>query len=130
MNMYLKTAIVALIACVVIAALKETKKEYAAYLALLCGVCVIASGISDLRYIKTALDGLTELSELNLSALKIFFKAVGITVISSITSDACIDGGNRFLAFCVELSGKIAVTVSALPLISSVIKIIAGYIGT
>lgn len=130
MSVYIKTAIVALIACVVIAALKETKREYAAYLAIICGVCVIASGIGELKYIKTAFDGLTGLSELNLSALKIFFKAVGITIISSVTSDACIDGGNRFLASCVELSGKIAVTVSALPLISSVIKIIAGYIGT
>ncbi|MDD6021208.1 MAG: SpoIIIAC/SpoIIIAD family protein [Acutalibacteraceae bacterium] len=129
MNTYVKTALISLVACVLISALRDIKKEYAIYLALFCGICVTAISAADLRLIKDTLGELSQLSDFGASALKIFFKAVGITVISGVTSDACIDSGNRFLASCVELSCKIAVIASALPLINSVVKIIVSYIG-
>lgn len=130
MNDFLKIAVTVLIFSLVITAVKEVKREYSLYLAIACGVVVLVSSIGEIKSIKYTIDELVSLSDISTSVMKIFFKAVGITVISSLTSDACIDSGNRFLASCVELSGKIAVTVSALPLINSVVKIIIGYIGT
>lgn len=129
MSDFIKTASIVIIVCIAASALKEIKKEYAVYLGMFCGVVVILSSINELSYIKNAVESIAELSDIGTPTLKIFFKAVGITVITSVTSDACIDSGNRFLASCVELCGKTAVTVSALPLISSVIKIISEYIG-
>lgn len=129
MTDFVKIAAAVIVVCISISALREVKKEYAAYLAIICGVLVTLSSVGELTNIKNIIESMVELSDISLSTMKIFFKAVGITVISSMTSDACLDSGNRFLASCVELSGKIAVTVSALPLINSVIKIISEYIG-
>ncbi len=129
MSDFIKIAAAVFIVCIAVSVLKDIKREYAFYLSAACGVFVLTWCISQLGYVKNVLNELISLSDVSLSALKIFFKAVGITVITSVTSDACLDSGNRFLASCVELSGKIAVTVSALPLINSVVKIIAGYIG-
>ncbi len=129
MTEFFKIAIAVIIICIIISALKDIKKEYAIYISVACGALILVANVSELRYIKEIFEELIDLSDMSISTLKIFFKAVGITVISSLASDVCMDSGNRFLASCVELSGKIAVTVLALPLINAVIKIIAEYIG-
>ncbi len=130
MSEFLKIAATVLIFTLIITSFKEVKREYSLYLAIVCGVFVVISSLDELKILKSTFDELINLSDVGVYAMKIFFKTVAITVISSLTSDACIDSGNRFLASCIELSGKIAVTVCALPLINSVVKIIISYIGT
>lgn len=129
MNSFLKIAAALFIACLLISFVKEVKKEYALYIAVACGIIAVLSSLSQLEYIKTVLSELIKLSGVSASGLKIFFKAVAITVISTLTSDACTDVGNRFLASCVDLCGKIAIAALALPLLNGVIEIISGYIG-
>lgn len=129
MNDFLKIAAVTFIACLLISSVKEIKKEYAVYIAVCCGTLAVFSSLDQLEYIKAVLSKLISLSGSSASGLKIFFKAVAITVISSLTSDACADVGNKFLASCVEFCGKTAVAALSLPLVNGVIEIISGYIG-
>lgn len=129
MNDFIKIISVVIIACLAATALKEIKREYSVYIPVFCGVLVLLYAVNKLMPVKETVENIAALSDIGESSLKIFFKAVGITAITSITSDACLDSGNRFLASCVELCGKAAVTLSAMPLINSVVSLLSKYMG-
>ncbi len=52
----------------------------------------------------------------------IVIKAVGISVLSGLASDLCLDAGQNALSSIAILSGKVAIVVSALPLLGELMQ--------
>ena len=55
--------------------------------------------------------------------LSVLIKAIGVCYLTQFSADSCRDAGESSLAGKVELAGKIAILISALPLLDSVISL-------
>lgn len=56
--------------------------------------------------------------------LTIPVKALGITLITTLTSKLCEDAGEKAIAFTVSLTGKIGVLLTAIPLFSELAELL------
>lgn len=59
---------------------------------------------------------------------KVMFKALGITVLSRITSDLCTQAGETALAGQAETAGAVEITLLALPLAVRLLEIAGGFL--
>ncbi len=103
-------------ACILIKLLGTAGAEYKIAAALFA-VAVIAghflSGFAELEAAARELFGQTGLDE---SYLTIVFKSVGICYITQLACDCCRDSGENALASQLELAGKAALLLTAMPL--------------
>uniref|UniRef100_UPI003FF0FEA4 SpoIIIAC/SpoIIIAD family protein n=1 Tax=Eubacterium sp. TaxID=142586 RepID=UPI003FF0FEA4 len=58
--------------------------------------------------------------------IKIMLKIVGLSMIAQLLSDLCRDNGENTLANQTELSAKIIILVTALPLFTTIMDIMIG----
>lgn len=59
---------------------------------------------------------------------KIMFKALGITALSRITSDICMQAGETSLAGQVEIAGAVEITLLTLPLVTKLLEIAGSFL--
>ncbi len=62
-----------------------------------------------------SLEGITEL--ITQGPFEVVIKAVGIAVVTQLTSELCLDAGQRAMSSIVQLCGKVAIVVAAFPLL-------------
>lgn len=129
MNEYIKIILIVISCCLLIAAVKEIKSEYSLYLSIFCGISILLYCIGDIKIIFENFYDFSALGDIDNGGTKIFFKAVAISLVSQFACEICSDCNNKFLHFCVELTGKAAILLISLPLIASIINIIGSYIG-
>ena len=92
--------------------------EQALLLALLTGTLLTAAAVTALLPVLTEIDALLADSGLDPQQTVCITKAVGICCITQLTSDVCTDAGKTALATAVTLTGKAALLLLALPLLT------------
>lgn len=104
--------------------LKELKKEYFAFSVAGLSMLIFLSSVKEAKpiisYIKTFSDSRA------FSYLKILTKALGITIITSLTSELALDMGMDGISRKVEFFGKVCVLLSALPIYDELISVVNG----
>ena len=116
-------------AAVVAAMLRRYHQEYDVHVSIAAGIVIFLAVFSNfapaIRQIRTLLSaaGLTEDYTL------ILFKTLGICFLAQFAADSCRDAGESSLASKVELAGKLAIVVLALPLFEKIAKTATGLIG-
>lgn len=129
MNYFLKILLIVFISCLMINLLREIKKEYSIIISLLC---VTLISFQALPYIEVIMEKFSEYSSVlsrNSEEIGIYFKTVGISIICQLACEFCSDTNNKLIRVCVEISGKIAILITSLPLITAVINLIYKYVG-
>ena len=81
---------------------------------------------NDLKSIIKQVDTLTQSVGVITPYIKIMLKILGISMLAGLLSDLCRDNGENTLANQTELSAKIIILVTALPLFSTIINIMTG----
>ena len=111
-------------ACILIKLLGTAGSEFRTVAALFA-VAVIAghflSGFEELESAARELFGQTGLDE---SYLTIVFRSVGICYITQIACDCCRDSGENALASQLELAGKAALLLTAMPMLGAAAEMI------
>lgn len=111
---------VAIITVILTLLLKKHHKEYGVIAAIAGGIVILLSIILALspvtEQIKIWFDSAGVLS----ADLGILLKSMGICFLTQFASDTCKDAGESALASKVELAGKVAVVLIALPLFQSI----------
>ena len=129
MTDFVKIAAAVIIVTLITVFFKNGKSEYALIISVSAGAIILVPAFLQLKSIFSLISDYSKITEISTETMKIFFKAVGISLICEITKDVCIDNGNRFLAECTDVCGRAAILCISLPLINSVMKIIIQYIG-
>ncbi len=118
-----------LIVAIISVTLKKYVPEYSIMINILTGAIVLIVVISEF------IPAIHEIKDL-LSATKlpkeygvILFKSLGICFVTQFASDSCKDAGESSLASKVELSGKIAILITALPLFQKITDVALSLIG-
>ena len=113
---FIKILGVGIITAVISVLIRQYKPEYALILALAAGcimITAIAFGAYPAIYKVKELLNSASLGSINIDIL---LKALGIAFITQLAVDACKDAGVSSIATKIELAGKIAILITALPL--------------
>lgn len=104
--------------------LDRNSKEYT-YLIVLGSVSfILLMVISYLTPVISAVESLFNITGISEEYLQIIFKAIGICYLTQLGCDFCKDSGESALASELELAGKIALLIIALPLFSDLLNIV------
>ena len=102
--------------------LKKMNGELAPLLRVCGGVLIFGALVGTLTEILSALEG-SFLSEETVTYANLMKKALGIAIVTKISSDVCRDTGESAIGGCVELGGKLIILSLCLPLVTE----LAGY---
>lgn len=105
-------AIVAAVLCTV---LRQCYPEYAAAVTILTGVTILLLVCGALSPLLDFLKQLSEAAGLQPEYLALAVRLIGLCWVTALGSDICRDTGQTALASKVELAGRLAVLLAALP---------------
>lgn len=113
------------VAAVIIAlTLKPKNVEIALMLGLCASVVILFSLFSNVAQITDKISKITAASGISTGYIAILLKVIGICLVTEFTANVCRDSGSSSLAGTVTLTGKILVTIAALPLYSDILNVV------
>jgi stage III sporulation protein AD len=118
----LKVASISLIATVLLVVLREERKEWGVILRFGIGAVVLLMILAPLDSVITHVVQLAAAAKIRGLYLAILLKVIGIAYIATFAAQLAYDTGESGLGWRVELAGKIAILVIALPLIGAILN--------
>lgn len=112
--------ITAIIACVI----KPTNRDLAAALSLTAVVTIGLTVALELGNVYSELRNTLQLGGINSNYLQIAIKALIICYLCELSSSCCRDCGETAIGGVIDISGRIAIAIICLPLLSDFIKVV------
>lgn len=122
----IKVVGIVLTALIINIVLKNYSKEFTFLINIVCTIIIFTLISKDLKGIVDRLTSISNEISVLLPYIKIMLKILGISMIAQLLSDLCRDNGENTLANQTELSAKIIILVTALPLFTTIMDIMTG----
>lgn len=122
----IKVVGIVLMALIINIVLKNYSKEFTFLINIVCTIIIFTLISKDLKGIVDRLTSISNEISVLLPYIKIMLKILGISMIAQLLSDLCRDNGENTLANQTELSAKIIILVTALPLFTTIMDIMIG----
>ena len=122
----IKVVGIVLTALIINIVLKNYSKEFTFLINIVCTIIIFTLISKDLKGIVDRLTSISNEISVLLPYIKIMLKILGISMIAQLLSDWCRDNGENTLANQTELSAKIIILVTALPLFTTIMDIMIG----
>ncbi len=106
--------------------LKDYAREFSLFINIVCAVIIFLMISNDLKSVVDKISSFTESVPVLTPYIKIMLKILGVSMLASLLSDLCRDSGENTLANQTELSAKVIILVTALPLFGAIINIMTG----
>ena len=123
--MFLKIAVLAIVAAFCALTIRKTVPELSLLLTLAAGVVLFALGLSAITQVVSFAQELSSYAGISSTLLSPLLKVLGIAILSKIATDACKDAGSQSLAGYVELAGNALALVVSIPLLKSMIEMVS-----
>lgn len=120
---------VAVVAAIFAVTLKKHNPEYSMVISLCAGVLMLYLLLTRVTPAVNQIKTLLSATGLSSDYGVILFKALGICFLTQFAADSCRDAGESALASKVELAGRLAIVVLALPLLEEVAKLVTSLAG-
>ncbi|MBD5082398.1 MAG: stage III sporulation protein AC/AD protein family [Ruminococcaceae bacterium] len=117
-----------IISAVLSLVLKQYKPEYSMFISLAAGIMIFVSVIAAIEPIIGYISELTENAGLSGIYAEILLKSLAVCYLIQLASDCCKDAGETAIAGKLQIAGKIAVLLMALPIFKSITEIVIGLI--
>ncbi|MDY4110467.1 MAG: SpoIIIAC/SpoIIIAD family protein [Eubacterium sp.] len=122
----IKVVGIILTALIINIVLKNYSREFTLFVNIVCAVIIFTLISNDLKGIVDKLTSISSKVSILSPYIKIMLKILGISMISQLLSDLCRDNGENTLANQTELSAKIIILVTSLPLFTTIMDIMLG----
>lgn len=122
----IKVVGIVLTALIINIVLKNYSKEFTFLINIVCTIIIFTLISKDFKGIVDRLTSISNEISVLLPYIKIMLKILGISMIAQLLSDLCRDNGENTLANQTELSAKIIILVTALPLFTTIMDIMIG----
>ena len=122
----IKVVGIVLTALIINIVLKNYSKEFTFLINIVCTIIIFTLISKDLKGIVDRLTSISNEISVLLPYIKIMLKILVISMIAQLLSDLCRDNGENTLANQTELSAKIIILVTALPLFTTIMDIMIG----
>lgn len=117
---------IALTAAALAVLLRQYRQEYALLIGIAAGVLILIAVITKAQPVFAEINTLMSGAHVNPDYVRVLVKSLGICFVAQLASDACRDAGESAIASKVELAGKFAVLLIALPLFGQVANLALG----
>lgn len=115
---------VALIAAVLSIVLKQYKPEYSLFISIAAGILIFISVVSVIEPILLYINELTDKAGLEGIYGEVLIKSLAICYITQLACDCCRDAGETAIAGKLQMAGKIAILLSAMPMFKNLTDIV------
>lgn len=119
----IKIAILGVIA-VLLALQFNDKKEYATYISIICMVLVALFVLDKVKIVTDVIEQFNKYTGIDIVYIKILLKMIGITYISEIATQICIDAGYEGIGKQIEIASKFTILAIGMPILLNVMKMI------
>ena len=126
MDIFIKTTAGILIAVVLCMILSKYSKDYTVILVVVVCCMVGTAAMGYLQRVIEFVEKLIAAGNLNRDLISILFKAVGIGLLTEITSLICTDSGNAALAKSVQLLASAVILWLCIPLFTELLELVEG----
>ena len=125
----ISAAAIAILSAILAVVVKQYKPEYAMVVSLAATAIILLSVVSVIIPIVSELRNMMDDVAIDYKYITVLIKAVGICYITQFASDTCRDAGQIAISNKIELAGKIAICLSAIPLYKDLISLMQAIIG-
>lgn len=125
MESIVKIAAIAVAASLCAVVVRKQAPELGLVLALAAGAVSLSCSLTALQSAKELMQELADLSGLSPALLSPVVKTVGIAVVTRLTTEICRDAGEGGIAAFVETAGAAGALMVCLPLMKTVLNVIA-----
>ena len=129
MDIFLKATAGILITTVLCLALAKQGKDYSLLLTITACTMVIIAAITFISPILAFINRLQAMAQWQNDMMQILLKAVGIGLISEVTSLICNDAGNAALGKSLQIIATSAILWLSLPLITELVALLERILG-
>lgn len=129
MNIFI-TVSFGIISVVLSIVLKQYKPEYSMFISLAAGIIIFITLIAALNPIIGYITELTANAGLSGVYAEVLLKSLAVCYLTQLASDCCKDAGETAIAGKLQLAGKTAVLIMALPIFKSITEVVTGLIDT
>lgn len=124
----LQIVLLGVVAAILYILLKEVNKSLAFFLILITGIIIFFSIIQQIQLIFETIRSLGNQANIQTLYLNTILKIIGISYIAEIGSHLTKDAGLDSVSKYIELAGKIFILLLAVPIITTVIEAIIGFL--
>lgn len=117
-------ASVALIAAILSLVLKQYKPEYSLFISISAGILIFLSVLAVTRPIMDFINDLTAQTGLSGVYAEVLIKSLAVCYITQLASDCCTDAGETAIAGKLQIAGKVAILLIALPMFQSLTELV------
>ena len=114
----------ALIAAILSLILKQYKPEYSLFISIAAGILIFLSVLAVIRPIMEFINELTVQTGLSGVYAEVLIKSLAVCYITQLASDCCTDAGETAIAGKLQIAGKIAILLIALPMFKSLTELV------
>lgn len=119
----IKIVFIAVSACFFTVIINQYKPEFSFIIRITAVFLIILVILIPLADLSKDLLGLTDNIKINNEYILLLIKVLLISVVCSIASEICADSGNKAIAFCVDLAGRVSIVLLAVPLLKAIFQI-------
>ncbi|CAB1247028.1 Stage III sporulation protein AD [Ruminococcaceae bacterium BL-6] len=120
---------IALVSAVIAVMLRRYNQEYAVVVTITAGVIILVQILANIMPAIRQINSLLSSAGLPNEYAVILFKTLGLCFLAQFAADSCRDAGENALASKVELAGKLAIVILALPLFEKIASTALALIG-
>lgn len=120
MQALMKVVGLGLLAVVLLIVIREERKDLGVILRFGVGAVMLVLIVPDIARVVSALVHISELAHIPAQYLALLLKVVGISYLTVFVAQLAVDSGETGTGQRIELAGKIAILILAIPLIASI----------
>ena len=113
-------AVVCALLCLI---LRQYRPEFALVAAVLCGIFLLTAIVTQLAPVFSDLSKLAEQASVAPIYLEVTIKSFGVCYLAQLAADICRDAGQTAIASKIELAGRVAVIVLAMPMFFEIMEL-------
>ena len=118
---------IAVIGLTAVMILRTIRPEYAMLAGILTGLILLAAAVLELSSVIGYIQDMTDSTGFSLYS-SVILKSLGIGILAQTTADICRDSGETAIASKVEFAAKIIILLLAIPILKTLLELIADFL--
>ena len=113
-----------IIGAVLSVVLRQHKPEFSIYITLITGMLMLGAAVTAVKPVIETVSGYLQIADPDTSYADVLIKSLAVCYITQMASDSCADAGEKSIAAKIELAGKFAIVLLALPVFDRLMEVI------
>lgn len=113
-----------IIGAVLSVVLRQYKPEFSVYITLITGMLMLGAAVTAVKPVIETVTDYLQIADPDTSYSDVLVKSLAVCYITQMASDSCADAGEKSIAAKIELAGKFAIVLLALPVFDRLMEVI------